>query len=100
MEIRTPKLIAEASEGSAAVFRLDYMGQPLCFGQSPQTPEMYKQMAICSDLRRVFEIAGIYRVEDSITHKHLCELTGLDVEMEIDRHYSEVEFEFLRFSYP
>lgn len=96
-EIHTPKLNAGSSEGGAAVFTLDYKGQPACLAQSPQ---LHKQMAICAEFRGVFEIGPVYRGEDSNTHRHLCEFTGLDVEMEIDRHYSEVEFEFLRFSYP
>ncbi len=32
-EIHTPKLIAGASEGGAAVFRLDYMGRQACLAQ-------------------------------------------------------------------
>ncbi|KAI5312988.1 hypothetical protein L3X38_042162 [Prunus dulcis] len=86
-EIHTPKLTAGSSEGGAAVFRLDYNGQPACLAQSPQ---LYKQMVICGDFGRLFEIGGIYRAENSHTHRHLCEFTGLDVEMEIDWHYSEV----------
>lgn len=57
-EIHTPKLIAGASEGGAAVFRLDYMGVPACLAQSPQ---LYKQMAICADFNRVFEIGPVFR---------------------------------------
>lgn len=30
------------------------------------------------------------RAENSNTHRHLCEFTGLDFEMAIRRHYSEV----------
>ena len=30
------------------------------------------------------------RAEKSFTHRHLCEFTGLDAEMAIDAHYSEV----------
>ncbi|GAB4858740.1 Aspartate--tRNA ligase 2, cytoplasmic [Ancistrocladus abbreviatus] len=85
--IHTPKLIAGSSEGGAAVFRLDYKGQPACLAQSPQ---LHKQMAICGDFGRVFEIGPVFRAEDSYTHRHLCEFTGLDVEMEIKEHYSEV----------
>lgn len=33
IEIHTPKLQAGASEGGAAVFKLDYMGQPACLAQ-------------------------------------------------------------------
>ncbi len=57
-EIHTPKLIAGASEGGAAVFKLDYMGQQGCLAQSPQ---FYKQMAVCSDFSRVFEIGPVFR---------------------------------------
>ena len=57
-EIHTPKLIAGASEGGAAVFRTDFMGRPGCLAQSPQ---LYKQMAICGDFDRVFEITPVFR---------------------------------------
>ncbi|KAK1292052.1 hypothetical protein QJS10_CPB17g01912 [Acorus calamus] len=85
--IDSPKLIAGSSEGGSAVFKLDYKGQPACLAQSPQ---LHKQMAICGDFGRVFEIGPVFRAEDSFTHRHLCEFTGLDVEMEIKEHYSEV----------
>ncbi|KAK2452847.1 Aspartate--tRNA ligase 2, cytoplasmic [Trifolium repens] len=87
VEIHTPKLIAGSSEGGAAVFRLDYKGTPACLAQSPQ---LHKQMSICGDFGRVFEIGPVFRAEDSFTHRHLCEFTGLDVEMEIKKHYFEV----------
>ncbi|XP_041019504.1 aspartate--tRNA ligase 2, cytoplasmic [Juglans microcarpa x Juglans regia] len=87
VEIHTPKLIAGSSEGGASVFKLDYKGQPACLAQSPQ---LHKQMAICGDFGRVFEIGPVFRAEDSYTHRHLCEFTGLDVEMEIKKHYFEV----------
>ncbi|KAJ0241548.1 hypothetical protein HA466_0209710 [Hirschfeldia incana] len=85
--IHTPKILAGSSEGGSAVFRLDYKGQPACLAQSPQ---LHKQMAICGDLRRVFEVGPVFRAEDSFTHRHLCEFVGLDVEMEINEHYSEI----------
>ncbi|KAK9068727.1 hypothetical protein SSX86_012842 [Deinandra increscens subsp. villosa] len=87
VEINTPKLIAGSSEGGAAVFKLDYKKQPACLAQSPQ---LHKQMAICGDFGRVFVVGPVFRAEDSYTHRHLCEFTGLDVEMEIKEHYSEV----------
>mmetsp|Transcript_40951 Transcript_40951/g.97313 ORF Transcript_40951/g.97313 Transcript_40951/m.97313 type:complete len:550 (-) Transcript_40951:119-1768(-) len=87
VEIHSPKLIGGASEGGAAVFKLDYMGQPGCLAQSPQ---LYKQMAISADFGRVFEIGPVFRAENSYTHRHLCEFTGLDMEMEIKEHYFEV----------
>lgn len=87
IEIHTPKLLSGASEGGAAVFHFDYMGRPGCLAQSPQ---FYKQMAICSDLARVFEIGPVFRAENSYTHRHLCEFTGLDMEMAIHESYHEV----------
>jgi nondiscriminating aspartyl-tRNA synthetase len=86
-EIHSPKLIAGASEGGAQVFKLDYKGQEACLAQSPQ---LYKQMAICADFERVFEIGPVFRAEDSYTHRHLCEFMGLDLEMVINEHYFEV----------
>ena len=47
-------------------------------------------MVICGDFGRVFEIAPVFRAEDSNTNRHLCEFTGLDVEMEFKHHYFEV----------
>ncbi|KAI7984450.1 Aspartate--tRNA ligase 2, cytoplasmic [Camellia lanceoleosa] len=85
--IHTPKLIGGSSEGGSAVSKLDYKGQPPCL---PQSPQLHKQLAICGDFGRVFEIGPVFRAEDSYTHRGFCEFTGLDVEMEIKEHYSEV----------
>ncbi|KAL7574237.1 hypothetical protein ACA910_012492 [Epithemia clementina (nom. ined.)] len=85
-EIHTPKLIAGESESGAGVFTTDYFGTTACLAQSPQ---LYKQMAISSDLNRVFEIGPVFRAEKSQTRRHLCEFTGLDLEMAIDDHYME-----------
>lgn len=87
VEIHTPKMLSGASEGGAAVFHVDYMGRPACLAQSPQ---FYKQMAICGDLTRVFEIGSVFRAEDSNTHRHLTEFIGLDMEMAIFESYQEV----------
>ena len=51
-------MIAGASEGGAAVFKFDYMGREGCLAQSPQ---FYKQMAICADYERVFELGPVFR---------------------------------------
>lgn len=47
-------------------------------------------MALCADFDRVFEIGPVFRAEDSNTNRHLCEFTGLDMEMTIKEHYFEV----------
>jgi aspartyl-tRNA synthetase len=86
-EIHSPCLIAGASEGGAACFRLDYCGRPACLAQSPQ---LYKQMALCADFERVYEVTPVFRAEKSFTHRHLTEFTGLDFEMCINEHYDEV----------
>ena len=87
VEIHTPKLIAGASEGGANVFKFKYFELDACLAQSPQ---LYKQMALCADLKRVFEVGPVFRAEDSNTNRHLCEFTGLDMEMEFKDHYFEV----------
>ena len=47
-------------------------------------------MCIAGDMGRVYEVGPIFRAENSNTHRHLTEYTGLDLEMEIDNHYHEV----------
>ena len=83
-------MIAGASEGGAAVFKLQcarahahalhltlnftlidacfsrYFQQQACLAQSPQ---LYKQMSICSDFERVFEIGPVFRAETSNSHR-------------------------------
>jgi len=87
VEIHTPKLIGGASEGGSSVFTLSYFDQPACLAQSPQ---FYKQMtSACGGFDRVFEIGPVFRAENSNTHRHLCEFTGLDFEMAIHEHYYE-----------
>lgn len=86
-EIHSPKLIAGASEGGSNVFTFQYFDRPACLAQSPQ---LYKQIAAaCGGLERVFEVGPVFRAENSNTHRHLCEFTGLDFEMAITEHYFE-----------
>jgi len=88
VEIHSPKLNGGASEGGANCFTLEYFGEKACLAQSPQ---LFKQMtAGCGALERVFEVGPVFRAEDSNTHRHLCEFTGLDMEMSINEHYFEV----------
>ena len=54
-----------------------------------QSPQFYKQMGICADMERVFEVGPVFRAENANTHRHLCEFTGLDMEMSINEHYHE-----------
>ena len=86
-EIHSPKLIGGTSEGGSNVFRLKYFNDEACLAQSPQ---LYKQMVLCGDMQRVFEIGPVFRAEDSNTNRHLCEFTGLDIEMVFKEHYFEI----------
>ncbi len=76
-EMHTPKLLAEATEGGAEVFTLDYFGKTATLAQSPQ---FYKQMMV-GVFERVFEIAPVYRAEPSATTRHMTEYTSIDGEM-------------------
>ena len=87
VEIHSPKIIPGVSEGGTEVFKVNYFGKEACLAQSPQ---LYKQMGVCGDLTKVFEIAPVFRAENSNTNRHLCEFTMLDVEMAFKNHYFEV----------
>lgn len=77
IEIKTPKLLAGATEGGAEVFKLDYFGQEATLAQSPQ---FYKQIMV-GVFERVYEIGAAYRAEPSMTTRHVTETIMLDIEM-------------------
>ncbi|ANB14525.1 aspartate--tRNA ligase DPS1 [Sugiyamaella lignohabitans] len=87
VEIHTPKIIPAASEGGANVFKVNYFKGEAFLAQSPQ---LYKQMLIAADFEKVFEIAPVFRAENSNTHRHMTEFVGLDLEMAFEEHYDEV----------
>ncbi|KAJ5916178.1 hypothetical protein N7504_000193 [Penicillium tannophilum] len=87
IEIHTPKLQGAATESGASVFQVNYFNRPAFLAQSPQ---LAKQMAIAADFGRVYEIGAVFRAENSNTHRHLTEYTGLDIEMAIEEHYHEM----------
>ncbi|KAK6522183.1 aspartate--tRNA ligase dps1 [Arthrobotrys megalospora] len=87
VEVHTPKLLGAPSEGGANVFEVTYFQRKAYLAQSPQ---LYKQMLIAGDFERVFEIAPVFRAEDSNTPRHMTEFTGLDLEMAFEEHYHEV----------
>jgi nondiscriminating aspartyl-tRNA synthetase len=76
-EIHTPKLLAEATEGGAEVFQLDYFGKTATLAQSAQ---FYKQIMV-GVFERVFEIGSTYRAEPSATTRHMSEFLTVDGEM-------------------
>lgn len=46
-------------------------------------------MCIATEHERVYEIGPVFRAENSDTHGHLTEYTGLDLKMAIEEHYHE-----------
>ncbi|KAH8079405.1 aspartyl-tRNA synthetase, cytoplasmic [Cristinia sonorae] len=87
IEIQSSKFQESGTESGAAVFKVDYFRRPAFLAQSPQ---LAKQMCIAADMERVFEIGPVFRAENSNTHRHLTEFTGLDLEMAFESHYEEV----------
>ncbi|KAG0325726.1 aspartate--tRNA ligase dps1 [Dissophora globulifera] len=87
LEIHTPKILGAASEGGANVFKIKYFDTEAYLAQSPQ---FYKQMVVCGDFERVFEIGSVFRAENSFTHRHMTEFIGLDMEMAFEEHYHEI----------
>ncbi len=77
LEVQTPKIIATATEGGAALFPLLYFDKEAFLAQSPQ---LYKeQLTMAFD--RVFEIGPIFRAEPSRTLRHLSEAISVDAEI-------------------
>ncbi|TPX36166.1 hypothetical protein SmJEL517_g01658 [Synchytrium microbalum] len=87
VEIHTPKMMGAASEGGANVFKINYFKTSAYLAQSPQ---LHKQMSVVAGFERVYEIAPVFRAENSFTHRHMTEFIGLDLEMAFEEHYHEV----------
>lgn len=76
MEIHTPKIIASATEGGAALFPVSYFGREAFLAQSPQ---LYKEQLMLN-FEKVFEIGPVFRAEESHTRRHLSEIISIDME--------------------
>lgn len=76
LEVHTPRIIASATEGGAALFSIDFFDRKAFLAQSPQ---LYKEELVMS-LEKVFEIGPFFRAEMSHTRRHLSEFTSIDVE--------------------
>ena len=86
LEFRSPKLLAESTEGGAEVFKLKYFDKEATLAQSAQ---FYKQIMV-GVFERVFEIGATYRAEPSFRPRHMTEFTTLDVEMGFIEDFEEV----------
>ena len=76
IEVRTPRIIATATEGGAALFEVKYFDRKAYLAQSPQ---LYKE-ELTTVFERVFEIGTFFRAEESHTRRHLSEFTSVDIE--------------------
>ncbi len=76
MEIHTPKIIASATEGGTELFPVAYFDKEAFLAQSPQ---LYKEQ-LTSVFEKVYEIAPVFRAEESNTTRHLSEIVMLDME--------------------
>ncbi|MGQ9478606.1 MAG: aspartate--tRNA(Asn) ligase [Thermoproteota archaeon] len=77
VEIITPRIIASATEGGAALFPLPYFDRVAYLAQSPQ---LFKEQMVIG-FERVFEIGPFFRAEPFNTTKHLNEFTSIDIEV-------------------
>lgn len=77
LEIKTPKILSQASEGGANFFKIKYFNQDAFLAQSPQ---FYKQAGV-SIFERVFEVGPVFRAEPHYTSRHVNEYVSLDAEM-------------------
>ena len=76
IEVHTPRIIASATEGGAALFPVDYFGRKAFLAQSPQ---LYKEQLVMS-LEKVFEVGPFFRAEESHTRFHTSEFVSVDIE--------------------
>jgi nondiscriminating aspartyl-tRNA synthetase len=76
VEVHTPRMIASATEGGAALFHVDYFEGKAFLAQSPQ---LYKEQLVMS-LEKVFEVGPFFRAEESHTRLHLSEFLSVDIE--------------------
>lgn len=76
VEVQTPRIIASATEGGAALFPVEYFEREAFLAQSPQ---LYKEQLTLS-LEKVFEIGPFFRAEESHTRTHVNEFISVDIE--------------------
>ena len=76
IEVHTPRIIASATEGGAALFPVKYFDQEAFLAQSPQ---LYKEQLIMG-FEKVFEIGPFFRAEKSHTRHHISEFISMDIE--------------------
>ena len=87
LELHSPKFRAGPNMSGRELFTVDYFGRPAYLAQSPQ---FYKQMAMCAGFERVFEIGPVFRANPHVTARHDTEFVSVDVEMSWIESHEEV----------
>jgi len=88
-EFWPPGIIAAASEGGTELFPVQYFERKAYLAQSPQ---LYKQMMVCSNLEKVFAINPIWRAEPHNTPRHLNESRQMDIEVAFADQFKVMKF--------
>ena len=78
IEVHTPVLQAAGAEGGATMFPVGYYKEKAYLRQSPQ---LYKQILMASELDKVYEIGPAFRAEKFHTRRHVSEFLSVDMEM-------------------
>jgi len=87
-EIRTPSIVAEATEGGADLFSIDYFERKAYLAQSPQ---LYKQLAVIGGFDKVFMTVPVFRAEKFNTVYHINESTQMDIEIGFADHNDAIK---------
>ncbi|MEK9180831.1 MAG: aspartate--tRNA(Asn) ligase [Patescibacteria group bacterium] len=85
-EFQAPKIVAQAAEGGANVFKIDYFGRNAYLAQSPQ---LYKQIMV-GVFEKVFTVTSVYRAEPHSTTRHLNEYVSLDLEFGFIKDHTDI----------